>query len=194
MFKRINTNLIEWSAYSEECKADLHSHAYIAEGKVILIDPIRPDDNTLKAIQGLGKLCTIILTNGNHERFSRIMSDLLKLPIAAPAFALKELSYKPDIIVDNLKQLHGVVPINLKGGGPGEHAYHCPDNNILFVGDALIHSVKNGLSILPDKYCENPQELRQSLRQLTKIKLDLIAFAHGEALSKPNALLKKLLS
>lgn len=194
MFKKLNAHLIEWSAYSEECKTDLFSHAYVSEGKVILIDPIRPDDATLKAIQGLGKICAILLTNGNHERFSRVISDLLKIPIASPAFAIKDLSYKPDIIVDDLKQIHGLIPLNLKGGGSGEYAYYCTDNKILFVGDALINTSKAGLAILPDKYCEDPKTLKKSLLQLTKLDLDLIAFAHGETLSKPNAALKKLIA
>jgi glyoxylase-like metal-dependent hydrolase (beta-lactamase superfamily II) len=194
MFKKITPHLIEWTAYSEECKTDLSSHAYISEGKVLLIDPIRPDDTTLKAIQSMGKVCAILLTNGNHERYSRLMSDLLKVPIAAPAFAIKDLSYKADVIIDNLKQLHGLVPLNLKGAGPGEHAYYCPSNKILFVGDALINLSGTGLSLLPDKYCEDARELHRSLQQLTRLDLSLLAFAHGETLAMPNASLKKLLN
>ncbi|NJK90527.1 MAG: hypothetical protein HC904_01065 [Blastochloris sp.] len=185
MLKKINPHLIEWHSYSQECKADLHAHAYISEGKLLLIDPIQPDAATLQAIQTLGKPCAILLTNGNHERYSRIISDLIKVPIAAPAFAIQELSYKPDIVVDGLKQLHGLVPMALEGAGPGEHAYYCPANRILFIGDALIHSTKKGLELLPAKYCSNPNQLKTSLRSLFDLKIDLMAFAHGEPWPNP---------
>jgi glyoxylase-like metal-dependent hydrolase (beta-lactamase superfamily II) len=193
MHQTINSHLIEWSHYDKDCKTDLFSHAYISEGKVLIIDPIRPDDATLKAIQALGQPCAILLTNGNHERFSRVMGDLLKIPIAAPAFAIRELSYKPDIIVDNLKQIHGLVPVPLPGGGPGEFAYYCPANHGLFIGDALINLKKTGLTLLPDAYCENPIQLRNSLLSILKLKLNWVSFAHGDTLAQPIPALKKLL-
>lgn len=194
MFKKINSHLLEWFAYSEDSKTDCFSHAYISDGKVLLIDPVLPDAATVKAIQTLGKPCAVLITNGNHERFSRTIGDLLKVPIAAPAFAIKELSFKPDVIVDDLQQIHGMVPISLEGAANGEHAYYCPAQKILFIGDALINLPKTGLQILPDKYCADVKKLKISLQKLLKLDLDLIAFAHGETLSNPLPQLKKLLA
>lgn len=194
MLKKINSHLVEWTAFSPEAKTDLTSHAYISDGKVLIIDPIKPDNQTLKAIQDLGNPCTIFVTSGNHERFSRTMGDLLKVPIAAPAEAIKELSYKPDIIVNGLKQLHGMHPIPLPGGGPGEYAYYCPAKKILFVGDALINLDKTGLTVLPQKYCSDYCLLQESLKKLLDLKIDLVAFAHGGCLDKPLPELKKLLA
>ncbi|MDZ4787983.1 MAG: hypothetical protein SH807_03505 [Blastochloris sp.] len=194
MYKKIHPHLIEWSVYCKDCKTDLFSHAYISEGKVLLIDPILPDDDTLKSIQTLGKPCAILITNGNHERYARIIGDLLKIPIACPALATKELRFKPDVIVDDLKQLHGLVPISLTGAALGEHAYYCTAEKILFIGDALINDKDKGLSILPEKYCLNQKQLEISLKKLLNLDIELIAFAHGKTMPKAGAALKKLLS
>ena len=152
-----------------------------------------PDPGTLSSIIKMGVPCGIFLTNGNHERDSRLLSRQLNIPVASPALAIKEFSFKPDIILDGLKQIYGFHPFPLPGAAIGEHALYCQKTETLCVGDALIHLPETGLAILPDKYCQNAAALKQSLASLLSLKIQTLIFAHGKALPRPETALKKLI-
>ena len=68
--------------------------------------------------------------------------------------------------------------VELPGASPGEIALHGAD--MLHVGDALVHLPPLGLSILPDKYCSDPKELRRSLEKLLSFRFEALTFAHGQ--------------
>jgi len=189
----INGHLLEWSVYSPSVKTELFSHALVSDEKVVLVDPVMPDAATLTAINKLGTPGVILLTSGNHERSARELSRFLHIPVASPALAVREFSFKPDIIVDDLKQIYGIVPVALTGAAIGEHAYYCPQSQTLIVGDALLH-LPDGVIVLPDKYCTDPKQLKSSLGKLSSLNIALLGFAHGSALKKPAAQLKALLS
>lgn len=190
---RINSTLIEWTVFDPAVKTNLTSHAIAIDGKVVLIDPTLPDRDTLNSITHMGIPCGIFLTNGNHERASKALSKELNIPVAAPALAIREFSFKPDIILDGLKQIYGFHPVLLPGAAIGEHALYCQKTETLCVGDALINLPGTGLSILPDKYCQNAAVLKQSLLSLLSLKIDILIFAHGKALARPGPELRKLI-
>ncbi|HEY8964801.1 MAG TPA: hypothetical protein VIM58_00040, partial [Candidatus Methylacidiphilales bacterium] len=74
-------------------------------------------------------------------------------------------------------------PHPVPGGGPGETAFHAPDDGgLLFLGDAVIHLEETGLALLPKKYCADDKALRASLKQLLQLDFSLITFAHGTPL------------
>ena len=190
---QVGPGILEWSVYDPACKTVLTSHAMSAEGRVLLIDPAPMDEPVLAAIRKLGSPASIFLTNGNHARASRKLAEKMQIPIAAPAAAVKELGFKPDVIVDGLPQIYGLHPIPLPGGGAGEHAYYHPQKKSLCVGDALIHLEGPGFAVLPDKYCLDAKTLKKSLLALLSLEIHTLLFAHGTALPKPGAQLKKLL-
>ncbi len=190
---RIDPTLLEWSAFDPQVKTLLTSHAICNAGKVVLIDPIFPDAAVMAAISEMGMPCGIFLTNGNHERASKKLSKLLNIPVASPAFAVKEFSFKPDIILDGLTQIYGFKPIAIPGAGLGEHALYCTKTQTLCVGDALVNLPTTGLAILPDKYCLDAALLKKSLRALTLLKIQTLIFSHGSPMYHPMPALKKLI-
>jgi hypothetical protein len=65
----------------------------------------------------------------------------------------------------------------LEGSAPGEIAIH--GDGAWHLGDALIHLPPTGFSLLPDKYCDDPKELRRSMEKLLRIPFEVLTFAHG---------------
>lgn len=152
-----------WEAYDRESKVDLSASALITPEGLLFIDPIPLREEALAELQAAAgvPVAGIFLTNANHERAAAWFSRRLGTPVfsrAAPP--------------------PGRTVIPLPGGAPGEAALHCGD--ALVVGDALINLATHPFSLLPAKYCEDPAELRRSLRRLLDLRFERLLFAHGE--------------
>lgn len=174
--------LREWTFYSAEVKCDLTAHAFIHGGKVVLIDPVSPTAELAAALRAAGTPVLIIASNANHDREIAAWKALLGIPVAASALAVKSLGLKPDVVLEGVKNLHGLHPLPLPDAAAGEHAFFAAQERLLIFGDAVVHLPSTGLSLLPDKYCANPAQLRQALAQLTPLDFDALAFAHGPAI------------
>lgn len=144
-----------WHAYDPACKADLWSTSFTSENGTVLFDPIDwPRDSALPLSP-----IRIVRTNGNHERHILGILDQTKGKITAtPA----EFTSVP-----------------LPGAGEDETAFFHHPTKTLVVGDALINLAPQGLVLLPDKYCTDPDKLKISLRRLLDLPVERIFFAHG---------------
>lgn len=175
-------SLVEWAAHSPQAKVTLTSHAFAHDGKVVLVDPIEGDAATEAAILKLGQPVLIVLTSGNHERAANLWRKKFSVPTAFSALASREISFKPDVVLETVKNIHGFQPVALPGGATGEHALFVPHLKLLVLGDALINLPETGLGRLPDKYASNPAALAKSLGTLAKLDFEHTAFAHGPTL------------
>jgi len=184
-----------WSFFHPEVKTECASHVFVHDQSLIFIDPF-PVEGALEAeINRLGSPTAILLTNANHKRAVLQAKKQFNVPVGAGAEAIGELGFIPEVIVDSLVQIHSLKPISLKGAGAGEFAYHCPKNKTLVVGDALVNTEKDGLVILPEKYCTDARLLKTSLAKLLDLDFDNLLVAHGRpvlggARAKISALLK----
>ncbi|MGF1677863.1 MAG: hypothetical protein ACFCUX_01570 [Candidatus Methylacidiphilales bacterium] len=195
-FLKIAPGIVSWSVYSEECKTHLFSHAHVFQQQLVLIDPVIPKNQSVwRKISPLGTPNLIILTNGNHERDSQRFAEEFSLPIASSAEAARELSRKPDIILDGQVQLQGLKPIPSPGGGPGELALFSPSAHLLILGDAVINLPSTGLQLLPEKYRTESKKMILSLATLLNLPFETVLMAHGLPLiHQSKAQLRKLLS
>lgn len=164
--------LAVWQAYSPEVKVDCTSTALATPAGWLLVDPIPLADSYIKELTATRLLAGIAITSSNHQRASLDLREKYSLPIYAP--------HAPDLIADIwLKPGHsfcdGVRVISLLGAASGEIALHYDD--VLVLGDAVIHLGE--LAILPDKYCEDPRQLRVSLGGLAGYEFQTACFAHG---------------
>ena len=171
-----------WSFYNPEVKAECFSHVFIHDQSLIVIDPSQMPDKMAAELKKLGTPVVILLTNGNHSRASQQLKKQWMVPIGAAADAIEELQFVPEIIVDSLVQIHGLKPIALPGGAPGEFAFYSAKTKTMVVGDAIINTGSSGLAVLPDKYCNNPALLKRSLRKLLEFDFENLLMAHGEPL------------
>lgn len=162
-----------WQQYDPSVKVDCTSTAVLGKDGWIIIDPIPLREEVLKDLLNGHPCAVILLTSGNHQRASLDLKDHLGAKIMAPRSA------RPEVIADEWFDenaiIAGLSSLSLHGGGAGETAFFF--NNTVIVGDALIHL--DELMILPDKYCEDPEELRHSLARLVTHPFDNLCFSHG---------------
>ncbi|MEM9445871.1 MAG: MBL fold metallo-hydrolase [Verrucomicrobiota bacterium] len=194
-FSYLNKYFFVWSTYDPSCKTEVYSYALIRDKKLILIDPIEPSADCEEELLKAGPPALIILTNSNHERANTYWKNKYNLPLGASASSVKDLSLMPEVILEDLKQIHTLKPIYLPGGAPGETALYHETSKTMIVGDALINLEETSFDILPAKYCSDQQELIQSLKKLLAFPFETLLMAHGAPLTEnPMGKLNKILS
>lgn len=161
-FDDLGGGAYRWEAYDPASKVDLSASAIITPAGLCFVDPIPLRETALRELLTTAQTAPagIFLTNANHGRASEDFRRALGIPVftgeAPPP---------------------GLTVIPLPGAAPGEAALHGRD--LLIVGDALINLASHPFSLLPDKYCEDPAELRRSLARLLDIEFSRLLFAHG---------------
>jgi glyoxylase-like metal-dependent hydrolase (beta-lactamase superfamily II) len=171
---RVADDLFVWHGYNPDCKTDCSSAAVQTPEGFILIDPIRLEEQAIERMVDHDKVAAVLLTSGNHWRGTSYEKERLDIPVYAPEGARDEV--QADRWVKDGEILFGKIKaIGLPGGGPGETAYLIP--GALILGDALVNL--DGLAILPDKYCENPRLLHESVKVLPALEYNIVCFAHG---------------
>lgn len=177
--RQIVPRLWIWHAYDPEVKVDLFSCALGSEGGLVLIDPIGLDELGMKTLASHGPVHAIVLTNANHAR----QALEFRRPWNAPILAHRDAVMGLEIPVDGLLQAGdllggGIQVLELPGAGAGEIALYDQSGRIHF-GDAVVNLESTGLCLLPEKYCSNPAQLKNSVAALGGLKADVITFAHG---------------
>lgn len=195
-FAQICPKLAIWQTYDKTVKADLFSSALVTEEGVFLVDPIELADAPLDQLIGTRSIAGIVITNGNHLRSADAYIDRFSAPLFAHRNGLPNRALSGFIEIDDGSRIGNELEvIGLEGAGPGEVAlYHAADSGTLVIGDALINFDPYGFTFLPNKYCENPKQMRKSLQKLLRYKAERILFAHGTPiLSGANGRLRGLL-
>lgn len=167
-----------WAAFSPAHRVELSSTAVRTSGGWWIFDPI-PLAETAGELFTSASVAGIILTNENHERDAPAWSTRLQTALwAAPDadLALPNLRRWPT----NSSRWEDWHLIPLPGGPRGETAFVLPERSLAVFGDAVVNLSDRSLEILPEKYCEDPQRLRESLRHLPVFAQAL--FAHGDPL------------
>lgn len=173
-YHQLTDSLFVWNGFNPECKTDCSSTAVLTPEGLVLIDPIRLDEQALERMTGHGRIAAILLTSGNHGRDSLYEKERLDVPIYAPFGAKEEVSANY-WVKDGEILFQTIKAVELLGGAMGETAYLAP--GVLILGDAVINL--DGLQILPDKYCGNARLLRESLRVISSLDFQIACFAHG---------------
>lgn len=192
-FQSVTPSLFTWHAYEPSVKCDLSSCAIATDAGLIFIDPIELSEPALARLLLGREPAAILLTNGNHTRAAEKFRALLRVKIFASHDAA-ELDIIPDAtLADGQDAPGGMKVIALPGAGPGEIAL--VGHGIACIGDAVIHLPPEGLRLLPDKYCADAAQNRESLRKLLSCDFQVMTFAHGAPLfESPRAQLAKLLA
>jgi glyoxylase-like metal-dependent hydrolase (beta-lactamase superfamily II) len=167
-----------WWGFSPDHKVELMSHAVRGPGGAwVVFDPIPMDPDPLRAWGAGRRVEAILLTNGNHERAAAAWRPVWDCPVLGPAGVSWEME---GIRSDQEVLPEGWQPFRLEGGAPGETAWWLPSKALMVFGDAVVNLSGRGLELLPDKYCQDPRRLRESLRSLVSIPFESALFAHGD--------------
>jgi glyoxylase-like metal-dependent hydrolase (beta-lactamase superfamily II) len=193
---QLRPDLFTWQVYDTKAKADLFSTALATKTGFFVIDPIQLDKALLTQLTSVAPIRGIILTNANHLRAVETYVNDYSVPVYAHRRAVSNVTLGPvNEITEGTRISDGLKSITIEGAGPGEIAlYHAADGGTLVVGDTLINFDPYGFTFLPDKYCENPRQMRESLRKLLDYNAERILFAHGmPILSRARGRLRQLL-
>ena len=170
--------VFRWEQYSPEHKVDLTSHAVVREGRIFVFDPIPLAAESVAHLAKTGSMTAIVLTNENHERDAIAWRDRFHIPIWA---ATEAFLPSPDVKrfqrID--KDWEGWKLEWLDGGAGGELALRWEQQSLVICGDAIVNLPGRGLELLPEKYCQNQTQLKQSLRALVANPFERLLMAHG---------------
>ena len=176
---KVAHNMWMWQAYDPSVKADLSSCALLADGGLMIIDPILLCEEAMLVLQQTAPCTAIVLTNGNHSRASLEFKRRCGAPIFAHPDAARELEIQVDAFLEIGEPVGGNLEVlDLHGAGSGEVALYHPAGSMHF-GDAVVNLDSTGLDFLPEKYCLNQARLKTSLKALEGRRVDIMTFAHG---------------
>jgi glyoxylase-like metal-dependent hydrolase (beta-lactamase superfamily II) len=168
-----------WGGYNAVVKYDCSCSTILTSVGLVFIDPLPLAPEALKTLLAEASLpaVAILLTSGNHQRWSLELAEQFSLPIFAPVGAGEEIIashfYEPG---DDVMGLHSIA---LPGFGPGETAFYDKGKKILILGDALINAGEEGLLMLPKKYCTDHRLAMKSLSKLQEMIPKILITAHG---------------
>lgn len=194
-YHQLLDTLYVWQGYDPAVKTDLSSTAVCVGGGMLFIDPVALAHDALNELAGLAKPAAVILTNENHERAADLFCKSFSIPLFAHENAAISLSAH-HLIADGEQLFRKITAIHLPGPSNGELALHLPEHGgVMIVGDALINLEQHGFGFLPDKYCVDAKQAKESLRKLLNFDFQIMTFAHGspitsEAKGRLNALLQ----
>jgi hypothetical protein len=180
-FQTITPQLFFWQEYDPRVKCDLSSVALWTEDGLVFVDPIPLCEGALEELTHERTPTAIVLTSANHERAADQYRRRFGIPVCASAEAAPAM----DIPVDRTLQEGEMAPgrmqvVALSSAGKGEIAL--VGHGTACLGDAVVHLVSHGFSLLPDKYCIDSGRLPNDLRKLLSYDFHILTFAHGDPL------------
>lgn len=173
-----------WAWFSEPHGYDFNGHLVRHAGGNICIDPVEPSDAELDAITDAG-VSHIVLTNRNHSRAAnqiRARTGAKTLIHADDA----DHARSQDTEIDGALTVGGRIGpfdvIAAAGKSPGEIALFWPERKILMVGDAVIGNPPGACALLPERVMDDPDRLRQSVREFLALDFDTLLVGDGVAI------------
>ncbi len=193
--KQVVPNLYTYSVFDEEIKSVMTAHVLVDASRLILIDPIALSGKDMEQLGKLGVLESICLTTESHLRGASALREKFNVRVFVHAAADPAVKSQADKTFTDLDLLPGdMTAIHVPGTKPSESAFFIDrDGGVMVVGDALTNL--KDLEFLPDKYCKDAKQNRESLKKLLVYEFKTLCFGHGEPLKGyPKAALRNLLS
>jgi glyoxylase-like metal-dependent hydrolase (beta-lactamase superfamily II) len=179
-FQTLSETLFYWTVYEPSVKCDIGCAALKLGPGLVVIDPVPLADAAWKELIAIAPLCAILLTNGNHVRATCALRQRHHVPVVTAPVTRRDITeLKPDVVLLENELLYGISAIPIPGATPGETAFYA-NTGVMIVGDAIINtSAEKGLELLPDKYCTDAGQNRESLRKLLNYDFHTLMLAHG---------------
>jgi len=178
--QKLSDTLVYWSVYEPTVKCEIGCSAILAQSGWVVIDPVPLHEATWGHLLNVAPLRAILLTNGNHVRDAANLAKRHQVPIATAPDTRRDITeLRPEVALLPGELLYGIKAIPIPGATPGETAFYS-SLGVLILGDAVINtSTERGLEFLPDKYCTDAKQNRESLRSLLTLDFKILTLAHG---------------
>ena len=156
-----------WSAWQPDRGMNFNSYAFERDGGCVVVDPLPLDEQSLDALQQMGGVHTIVITNPDHLRGAHALRDRFNSRIV-------------DRFQDGEEVFAGAFAVRIPFGKSEEVALHLPAAKAAVVGDALIGAPAGGLSILPDEKLQDAARFPFALRRLWALQLKTLLLCDGQ--------------
>ena len=179
--REIVDGVVTWSWLSEPHGYDFNGYFVRHSAGNLCIDPVEPAAEVLDLLAREG-VARILLTNRNHARRSELVRARTGAAVAIHAADAAHARAQGAVVADELRAGERVGPfvvVPVPGKSPGEVALHWPERRLLLVGDAVIGNPAGRLSLLPDRVMDDPARLRDSVRQLAQLDVDVLLTGDG---------------
>ncbi len=176
---RLTSEILHWSIRDERIKNRSDAYAIRDEERTVLIDPLPLEESLYES---LGKVQAICLTGSCHQRSTWSLRQRFGAKVYAPRGA-SGLEQSPDVWYGSNDRLPGgLKPVHSPGPTEAYYVFLFPQGRgALFCADLLVHD-GGKVTLLPDKYMDDPVRLRESIRKLMDLRFGLLCFSHGPPL------------
>jgi len=169
-----------WSSLHEEWKVDFCSSAWKWKDGLVLVDPIELDVPSLTKLEEMGKPAAILLTNQNHERHADWFRKTYGIKVHVHRDAMPGIEITPDeFFCDGMAVPGDLKVIHVPGTCPSECAFYSDANGGIVLSGDVVANGKDGLAFLPDSYCQDARQNRESARKLLGLRFETLTVAHG---------------
>ena len=180
--REILTDIFMWSWFSEPHGYNFNGFFIRHPAGNLCIDPAEPGEQTLNELARQG-VARILLTNRNHVRAANQVRRVTQAPtVIHPADATYARSQGAELndALQVGEKVGPLVTVGVPGKSPGELAFYWPERKILFIGDAVIGHPPGRLGLLRESVMDDPLRLRESVRRLLDLDLDVLLVGDGE--------------
>ncbi len=179
-FQALSDTVYHWSVYEPSVKCEIGCTAIKASSGWVVIDPVPLSKASWEELLAEAPLRAILLTNGNHVRDAASLSKRHQVPVVTAPDTRRDITeLRPEVALLPGELLYGIRAFPVPGATPGETAFFS-NAGVLVLGDAVINtSTERGLEFLPDKYCSDAKQSRESLRKLLDLDFKILTMAHG---------------
>ncbi len=160
-----------WSAWQPERGMNFNSYLFEREGGCVAVDPLPLDAQSMDALQALGGVHTVVITNPDHIRGTASLLERF------PARVLDSFGPGDEVFA-------GAYAVAIPHGKSEEVAFHLPAARAAVVGDALIGAPAGALSLLPDEKLRDPAKFVAGLRRLWALELQTLLLCDGQPIFK----------
>ncbi|MCC6484714.1 MAG: MBL fold metallo-hydrolase [Armatimonadetes bacterium] len=165
-------------------RINAQSDSYVIENasSVVFVDPLPMQDSDLER---LGKPGAIVLTASCHERASHRYSQKYQIPIWAPEGAV-DFEDEPDRYYTAETALPaGLQPVHSPGPTEAHYSLYLPEGvGLIFCADLLTNPGEGILHFVPSEYQDAPLQTRDSVRNLLKLRFEILCPNHGAPVLK----------
>ena len=180
--QEITPGIWHWTARHPKIGVDVSSY-YLADLEVLL-DPMAPDD-VLDRLEQLGPPKQILLTNRHHYRECAKLIDRFGCSVHSSRPGMYEFKAGEPVEPFDFGEtlVDGAVTAHEVGGiCSDETALHIAPLSALAVADGVINY--GGLDFVPDKYMDDPERTKSSLKEsyarlVEEVRFDHLLPAHG---------------
>ena len=158
-----------WSVFDEARNLDFHGYLWQRPEGNVLVDPVPMSQHDREHLRSLGGAAWIVVTNSDHVRATRELSEGLGAQVAGPAGEKDALSGSLEVarwLSDGQALVAGMKAIEMDGSKtPGELALLVQDTTLI-TGDLIRGHRGGALNLLPDAKLADKAKAVDSVRRL----------------------------